>query len=68
MTVGFSEAKAMGAPVPESQKPWPYDHRMAMAFGSLGLVRSGIWVRDPGCVAKSHPGFWDDVDVLRSQA
>jgi 3-phosphoshikimate 1-carboxyvinyltransferase len=44
------------------------DHRMAMAFGSLGLVRSGIWVRDPGCVAKSHPGFWDDVDVLRSQA
>ena len=44
------------------------DHRMAMAFGSLGLVRSGVWVRDPGCVAKSHPGFWDDVEILRAQA
>ena len=44
------------------------DHRMAMAFGALGLVRSGVWVRDPGCVEKSHPGFWDDVEVLRAQA
>ena len=44
------------------------DHRMAMAFGSLGLVRTGVWVRDPACVGKSHPGFWNDVDVLRAQA
>ena len=44
------------------------DHRMAMAFGSLGLVRTGVWVRDPACVGKSHPGFWNDVEVLRAQA
>ncbi|MEL6742321.1 MAG: 3-phosphoshikimate 1-carboxyvinyltransferase [Planctomycetota bacterium] len=44
------------------------DHRMAMAFGALGLVRSGVSVCDPGCVGKSHPGFWNDVEVLRAQA
>ena len=44
------------------------DHRMAMAFGSLGLVRTGVWVRDPACVGKSHPRFWNDVEVLRAQA
>jgi len=37
------------------------DHRMAMAFGVLGLVRPGITIRDPGCVAKSYPGFWRDL-------
>ena len=44
------------------------DHRMAMAFGALGLVRSGVSVCDPSCVGKSHPGFWNDVEVLRAQA
>jgi len=34
------------------------DHRVAMAFAVLGLVRPGIVVGDPGCVAKSWPGFW----------
>ncbi|MEE8467084.1 MAG: hypothetical protein V3T22_01435, partial [Planctomycetota bacterium] len=37
------------------------DHRMAFAFGLLGLVREGLAVRDAGCVAKSWPGFWDDL-------
>ena len=35
------------------------DHRMAFAFGLLGLVRAGLRVSDPGCVAKSWPSFWD---------
>jgi 3-phosphoshikimate 1-carboxyvinyltransferase len=34
------------------------DHRVAMAFALLGLVRPGIEVLEPGCVAKSWPGFW----------
>ena len=38
------------------------DHRMAMAFGILGMKRPGTLVEDPGCVAKSHPGFWSDVE------
>ena len=40
------------------------DHRMAMSFALLGLVVDGIAVRDPGCVAKTHPGFWDDLERL----
>ena len=36
------------------------DHRIAMAFGILGLVRSGVRIEDPGCVGKSYPGFWAD--------
>ncbi len=42
------------------------DHRMAMAFGLLGLRVPGMAVRDPGCVAKTFPGFWDLLDELRA--
>jgi 3-phosphoshikimate 1-carboxyvinyltransferase len=35
------------------------DHRTAMAAALLGLGAGGVTVRDPGCVAKSFPGFWD---------
>ncbi len=41
------------------------DHRMAMSFALLGLVVPGIAVADPGCVAKTHPGFFADLDRLR---
>ena len=38
------------------------DHRIAMAFGILGaLPGNEIEVDDPGCVAVSYPGFWDDL-------
>jgi 3-phosphoshikimate 1-carboxyvinyltransferase len=38
------------------------DHRIAMAFGILGaLPGNAITIDDPGCVAVSYPGFWDDV-------
>jgi 3-phosphoshikimate 1-carboxyvinyltransferase len=38
------------------------DHRMAMAFGVLGLVRPGITIHDPACVRKSYPNFWRDLE------
>lgn len=41
------------------------DHRMAMSFAVLGLVSGGVSVADPGCVAKTFPGFWTAVDRLR---
>ena len=44
------------------------DHRMAMAFAVLGLVAPGMAVRDPGCVAKTFPGYWDLLDALRTGA
>ena len=35
------------------------DHRMAFAFALLGLVRVGLSVSSPACVAKSWPDFWE---------
>ena len=40
------------------------DHRMAFAFALLGLFRPGAQTRDPDCVAKSWPGFWEDLAKL----
>jgi 3-phosphoshikimate 1-carboxyvinyltransferase len=34
------------------------DHRTAMAFAVLGLAVGDVAIEDPGCVAKSWPGFW----------
>ncbi len=36
------------------------DHRMAMSLALVGLKVPGVVVNDPGCVAKTYPGFWDD--------
>jgi 3-phosphoshikimate 1-carboxyvinyltransferase len=37
------------------------DHRMAMSFAVLGAVRSGIRIENPRCVAKTYPGFFEDL-------
>jgi 3-phosphoshikimate 1-carboxyvinyltransferase len=37
------------------------DHRIAMAGALVGLRVPGVSVADPGCVAKSFPGFWDEI-------
>ncbi len=42
------------------------DHRMAMSFAVLGLVSAGVQIADPHCVAKTYPGFWQDLDALRT--
>jgi 3-phosphoshikimate 1-carboxyvinyltransferase len=44
------------------------DHRMAMSFALLGLRAPGIAIADPGCVAKTFPGYWDLLDTLRRSA
>ena len=41
------------------------DHRMAMSLALLGLRARGIEIEDPGCVAKTYPGFFDDLARLR---
>ncbi len=40
------------------------DHRMAMSLAVVGLVRHNVFIRDPGCVAKTYPGFWGDWAAL----
>jgi 3-phosphoshikimate 1-carboxyvinyltransferase len=44
-----------------SQLDTHHDHRLAMAFGLLGLVVDGIEIRDPAVVSKSWPSFWDEL-------
>lgn len=43
------------------------DHRIAMAFALLGLCHEGVEIADPGCVAKTFPGFWAAVDTIRAE-
>jgi 3-phosphoshikimate 1-carboxyvinyltransferase len=54
-----------GAPVPARVRTYD-DHRMAMSFALLGLRVPGIEIEDPGCVAKTFPGYWDTLDGLRA--
>jgi 3-phosphoshikimate 1-carboxyvinyltransferase len=37
------------------------DHRMAMSFAVLGAVNGALGIEDPACVAKTYPGFWEDL-------
>ncbi len=40
------------------------DHRVAMSFALLGLRAEGIEIEDPGCVAKTFPGYWQQLEAL----
>jgi len=40
------------------------DHRMAMAFAPLALIRGDISIDDPLVVNKSYPGFWRDLEKV----
>ena len=56
-----------GDPQPSAVRTYD-DHRMAMAFAVVGLAAAGISIVDPGCVDKTYPGFFDDLDRLRQQS
>ena len=43
------------------------DHRMAMAYAILGLLRGNVTVADPACVQKSYPTFFADLTSLLSE-
>lgn len=51
-----AEIPVAGIPVIETYD----DHRMAMAFAPLSMLRDVI-IKEPGVVAKSYPGFWEDL-------
>ncbi len=40
------------------------DHRIAMAAGLLALRMPGLLIEDPGCVTKSYPAFFLDLESL----
>jgi len=73
-----AELRRLGATVEEHAdgltiKPGPVrgaevqtydDHRMAMGFALVGLRIPGVRILDPGCTAKTYPGFFDDLQRL----
>lgn len=44
------------------------DHRMAMSLALVGLRVPGVRVADPGCVAKTFPGYWQALASLTATA
>ena len=50
---GAASAKGTASPLDPAA-----DHRIAMALAVAGCAAAGVRVLDPGCVAKSWPGFW----------
>ncbi len=44
------------------------DHRMAMSMALVGLKVPGIIIKNPGCVAKTYPNFFADLERLRDAA
>ncbi len=44
------------------------DHRMAMCFAVLGLLRGNVTILDPDCTVKSYPDFFGHVRSVRFQS
>jgi 3-phosphoshikimate 1-carboxyvinyltransferase len=40
------------------------DHRMAMSLALIGSRIAGIRLLDPGCVSKTYPSFFEDMEKL----
>ncbi|MCI0464677.1 MAG: 3-phosphoshikimate 1-carboxyvinyltransferase [Gemmataceae bacterium] len=41
------------------------DHRMAMSLALIGLLVPGVVIKNPACVAKTYPRFFEDLEKLR---
>ncbi len=37
------------------------DHRMAMSLALVGLKQSGVKILNPGCVSKTYPNYFEDL-------
>jgi 3-phosphoshikimate 1-carboxyvinyltransferase len=42
------------------------DHRIAMSMALIGLRVPGVVIKNPACVAKTYPRFFEDLEKLRS--
>jgi 3-phosphoshikimate 1-carboxyvinyltransferase len=56
----FPDGLRIHRPKVEYQFDTYNDHRMAMSLALIGLRVPGVVIRNPGCVAKTYPGFWED--------
>ena len=53
-----------GAPKPADIETYD-DHRMAMSFAITGLVAPGVRIKNPACVSKTFPDFFEVLSELR---
>jgi 3-phosphoshikimate 1-carboxyvinyltransferase len=44
------------------------DHRIAMSFAIAGLKLPGVIIKDPECVAKTFPDFFDRLKMLQQNS
>jgi 3-phosphoshikimate 1-carboxyvinyltransferase len=44
------------------------DHRMAMSFALAGLRIAGVQIRNPSCVDKTYPSFFQDLAALLDES
>jgi len=58
-----SDPSLSGRTMPARIDPYA-DHRIAMSFALAGLKVHGIAILDPGCVAKTYPGYWQALGSL----
>ncbi|MFO1067698.1 MAG: 3-phosphoshikimate 1-carboxyvinyltransferase [Geminicoccaceae bacterium] len=58
-----SDPSLAGATLPTRIETYA-DHRIAMSFALAGLRIHGITILDPGCVAKTWPGYWQALASL----
>jgi 3-phosphoshikimate 1-carboxyvinyltransferase len=54
-----------GTPRPTAFETYE-DHRMAMSLSLLGLRVPGIEILGAGCVAKTYPDYFADLEALGS--
>jgi 3-phosphoshikimate 1-carboxyvinyltransferase len=43
-----------------------HDHRVAMSFALVGQKVPGVVIRNPACVAKTFPDYWQRLERLRA--
>jgi 3-phosphoshikimate 1-carboxyvinyltransferase len=55
-------SRPMGAPIATYD-----DHRIAMAFSVMGLMTPGVVIKDPSCVSKTCPEFFDLFEGMSAQ-
>ncbi len=67
----YEDGFEVEGPLPSPDRPRPTrietygDHRMAMSFALAGLRVPGIVIRDPACVAKTFPNYFEELERLR---
>lgn len=61
----FDDGLVIEPATPRSAEIATYDdHRMAMSFALIGLRAEGIKIQNPGCVAKTFPGYFEKIDEM----